>query len=298
MPEFAAQYLSMCRKATPFMKKLLLLLLSPFIALTARAQTCCEQPSSDFGLLAMAGDFKEAHLAPLPLNYTPKEFSSMIKFVTTDGKEGSAFYVPSGEPTSNVLIIFHEWWGLNDYIKKEAERWQEQLGNVDVYAVDLFDGQIATTAEEASKLSTALSKKRGEAIVKGLIAKIGINKRVATMGWCMGGSWSLTATLLLGDEAAGCVMYYGFPERDEEKIKTLKTDVLYVYATRDNFIKKDDVDLLEKRVLATGHKFERYDYAAVHAFANPSNPQFAAKEAKDAEVRVLDFLKKRLPPVK
>lgn len=280
------------------MKKLLLILLSPFLVLSGYAQSCCEKPSSDFGLLAMAGDFKDAHLSPEPLNYTPKEFSSMIRFETTDGKEGSAFYVPSDQPTGNVLIIFHEWWGLNDYIKKEAERWQELLGNVDIYAVDLYDGQVATNAEEASKLSNALSKKRGEAIVKGLIAKIGVNKRVATLGWCMGGSWSLTAALMLGNDAAGCVMYYGFPEKDEEKIKMLKTDVLYVYGTKDNFIKKDDVDRLEKLVLATQHKFERYDYPAVHAFANPSNPQFAAKEAKDAEVHVVDFLKKRLGPVK
>lgn len=280
------------------MKKLLLILLSPFIALSGYAQSCCEKPSSDFGLLAMAGDFKEAHLSPEPLNYSPKEFSSMVKFATTDGKEGSAFYVPSDQPTGNVLIIFHEWWGLNDYIKKEAERWQELLGNVDVYAVDMYDGQVATTAEDASKLSTALSKKRGESIVEGLIAKIGVNKRVATLGWCMGGSWSFTAALKLGKDAAGCVMYYGFPEKDEEKIKMLKTDVLYVYGTKDNFIKKDDVDLLEKQVMATQHTFERHDFAAVHAFANPSNPEFAAKESKEAEGYVLEFLKKKLQAVK
>lgn len=276
------------------MKKLLLILLAPLLTMQARAQSCCEKASPDFPLLAMAGDFKDAHMSPLPLSYSPKEFSSMITFETVGGKQGSAFYVPSDQPTGNVVIIFHEWWGLNDYIKKEAERWQELLGNVDVYAVDMYDGQIATDPDQAAKLSNALSQKRGEEIVGGLIAKIGVNKRVATLGWCMGGSWSFTAARMLGDKAAGCVMYYGFPEKDEKKIATLKTDVLYVYGTQDKFIKKEDVDLFEKQVLATQNKFERHDYAAVHAFANPSNPNFAAKEAKLAEVLVLDFLKKRL----
>ena len=276
------------------MKKLLLILLAPLLTMQARAQSCCEKASPDFPLLAMAGDFKDAHMSPLPLNYSPKEFSQMITFETVGGKQASAFYVPSDEPTGNVLIIFHEWWGLNDYIKKEAERWQELLGNVDVYAVDMYDGQVATDPDQAGKLSAGLSEKRGEAIVSGLIQKIGVNKRVATLGWCVGGSWSLKASIMLGEKAAGCVMYYGFPEKDEKKIAALKTDVLYVYGTKDEFIKKEDVDLLEKRVMATQHKFERHDYATVHAFANPSNPQFAAKEAKLAEVLVLDFLKKRL----
>ena len=278
------------------MKKLLLILLSPVVALSAYAQSGYEKPST--GLMAMAGDIKEAHASPVPNNSAPEEFNQMIKFATTDGKEGSAFYVPSDQPTGNALIIFHESWGLNDYIKKEAKRWQEQLGNVDVYAVDMYDGQVATGAEEADKISAALSKKRGEAILKGLIAKVGINKRVATLGWGTGGAWALNMAMLMGNDAAGCVIYYGLPEKDEEKIKAIETDVLYIYATKDASIRKDDVDQFEKQVIATQHTFERHDYPLTHAFTNPNDPQFAAKEAKEAEVYVLEFLKKRLTPVK
>ena len=292
MPEVAAQYLSVLGKV--FMKKLFTILFLQLITTHAIAQSCCTPPSGDFQLLAMNDDFKEAHMSPLPLNYTPGEFSAMIKFATDDGKEGNAFYLPSDKPTGNVLIIFHEWWGLNDYIKKEAERLQLVLGNVDVYAIDLYDGQVATEAADAAKLSEGLSQKRGEAIVRGMISHIGVNKRVSTLGWCMGGTWAFTASLMLGEKAAGCVMYYGFPEKDEAKIKTLKTDVLYVYGTKDKFITKDAVDLFEKQVLGSLNKFERHDYNAVHAFANPSNPNFAAKEAKAAEVYMIDFLKKKL----
>ncbi|MBL7717549.1 MAG: dienelactone hydrolase family protein [Flavipsychrobacter sp.] len=276
------------------MKRIFLVAVWQCLTLLASAQSCCVQQGSDFQLLAMNDDFQGAHLSPEPFAYTPKEFSSMITFKTDDAKDGRAFYVPSSQATHNVLIIFHEWWGLNDYIKKEAERWQELLGNVDVYAIDLYDGQVAAEAKDAARLSQALDKKRGEVLVKGLIAKIGINHRIATLGWCMGGSWSFTATRMLDKRAAGCVMYYGFPEKDEDKVKELKTDVLYIYATQDKFITKDDVDYFEKQVLATGKGFERHDYNAVHAFANPSNPQFAAKEAKAAEVFAVEFLKKRL----
>ena len=73
-----------------------------------------------------------------------------------------------------------------------------------------------------------------------------------------------------------------------------KKDVLYIRASQDKFITKDAVDQLEKQVIATGNKFERHECVAEHAFANPSNPQFKAKEAVAAEQYVLAFLKKRL----
>jgi carboxymethylenebutenolidase len=270
-----------------------LLLLVQLFMVGSQAQTCCHQPG-DFPTLAMAADFQEAHLDPLPLNYQPKEYSSMIKFATEDGRQGSAFYVPSDKPSTAALIIFHEWWGLNDYIKQEAERWQKLLGNIDVYAIDLYDGQVATEAKDAGKLSNALDEQRAEKIIKGLLAEIGRDKQIATLGWCMGGSWSFKATLLAGDRSEACVMYYGFPETNEEKIKQLKTDVMYVWAMKDKFITKDAVDHFEQQVLATQNKFERHDINADHAFANPSNPKFAAKEAVAAEQFAIAFLKKRL----
>jgi len=258
-----------------------------------QAQSCCVK-DADFKLLAVNADFKASHQAPEPFEYTPKS-GSMITFHTKDAaKDGQAFYVPSDEPTNKVLIIIHEWWGLNDYIKREAERWQEKLGNIDVYAVDLYDGQVAATPEEASKLSSNLDNKRAETILSGLISKIGNNKLIATLGWCMGGTWSFTATLLAQEQAAGCIMYYGFPEKDAKKIKGLRTDVLYIRANQDNYISQDKVNQFGKEVTATGHKFELHSYDAAHAFANPSNPKYDRLAAAEAEDISIKFLKKKL----
>ena len=116
----------------------------------ANAQNCCAKPG-DMKALAMNMDFKSAHAAPEPFEYVAKS-GSMIEFATENGKSGSAFYIPSPSPTKNVLIVFHEWWGLNDYIKQEAEKLQQSLGNVEVYAVDLYDGQVAADPETAGKL--------------------------------------------------------------------------------------------------------------------------------------------------
>jgi carboxymethylenebutenolidase len=250
--------------------------------------------NGDFAVLAMNESFMASHDAPLPLNYTPAK-GSMVSFETLDaGKKGNAFYVPSDKPTTNVLLIFHEWWGLNEYIKREAERWQEMLGNVDVYAVDLYDGLATSDPVTAGKFSGGLDKKRAENIIKGILALAGRDKAIASLGWCMGGSWAFQASLLAGKQSVGTVMYYGFPEQEEKKIKTLTSDVLYIYATRDAHITRPVVDRFKAQVEETGNKFDLHTYDAVHAFANPSNPNHDALSSTQAELIAKKFLQEKM----
>jgi carboxymethylenebutenolidase len=131
-------------------------------------------------------------------------------------------------------------------------------------------------------------------ILKGLLSEIGKNKLVATMGWCWGGTWAFKAGVLAEKQNVGVVMYYGFPEEDEKKIKPLNADVLYVWASRDKFIPKSVVDSFEKKVEATGHDFALQTYDADHAFANPSNPKYDMMAAKQAEQLTLKFLRTKL----
>lgn len=263
------------------------------MAMPSFAQNCCSAPVSDFGMLALNEDFKKEHLDPLPIDYQPKT-GYMDSFNTLDGSTAKAFYVPSDQPTSKTLIIIHEWWGLNDYIKREAERWQELLGNVDVYAVDLFDGKVAADAATASKLSSSLDKKRAENIIKGLHRNIGTNNIIGTLGWCLGGTWAFTASRLVEKQAAGCVMYYGFPEQDEKLISQMKTDVLYIWAARDKHITKDAVTAFGQKLEGAQRKFTMHTFDADHAFANPSNPVYDRLAARQAEQLAIAFLKKYL----
>jgi len=255
------------------------------------AQSCCAKPC-DMKTLALSSDFKAAHLPPLPLKYTAIK-GSMIKFRTTDGIDGNAFYIPSDQATNKVLIIFHEWWGLNDYIKREAERWQKLLDGADVYAIDLFDGKVASVPDSASIYASNIDPKRADAIIDGLLRKIGQDGEVATLGWCMGGSWSFRATVLLKNQAAGCVMYYGFPEKEDKRIMP-QADVLYMWGSQDKFILKPAIDSFATKIKATGHQFTMYSYDAPHAFANPSNPKYNADATAQAQEITLKFLKEKL----
>jgi len=276
------------------MKKLFTFFLSAFLLFAlnkATAQSCCKKPT-DMQLLAFNKAFKDAHLPPNPISFTPEK-GSMIQFhVPGGGYDGNAFYVPADSPSDKVLLIFHEWWGLNDYIRKEAEKWQKLLGGkVSIYAIDLYDGKEAVTPDEAGKLMGSLDPNRGETIINGLLQRIGNGKHIATLGWCMGGSWSFTGAVAAGHEAVGCVMYYGFPEKNPDRIKALRCDVLYIRGSKDAFIKAADVDAFETKVKVSGHDFTLDSFDAVHAFANPSNPNYDIKSATDAQNISLKFLK-------
>ena len=279
------------------MKKLSTIFLAAILSFTlnnATAQSCCKKPT-EMQALALNKAFKAAHLPPKPISFTPEK-GKMIQFpVPGGGIDGNAFYVPSDSPSNKILLVFHEWWGLNDYIRKEAEKWQKLLGGkVSVYAVDLYDGKEAVTPDEAGKLASGLEPNRGESIINGLLQRIGAGKTIATLGWCMGGSWSFTGAVAAGNEAVGCVMYYGFPEKNPDRIKALRCDVLYIRGNKDAFIKADDVEAFKTKVKVSGHDFTLDAFDAVHAFANPSNPNYDVKSATDAQNISLKFLQNKL----
>ena len=276
------------------MKKLLALsVLLIVIHITGQAQSCCVKKGSEWQTLAMSKAFRDSHESPKPFHYESTK-GSMVTFNTEDGKQGNAYYVPSDQPTNKVLIIFHEWWGLNDYIKREAVRWQSMLGNIDVYAVDLFDGQVTDDPAMASKIASNLDPKRAETIIKGALVKAGKDNIIATLGWCMGGAWSFVATLDAKNQSTACVMYYGFPEKDKKKIAQLKTDILYIWGNQDQFITKDLVTNFGEEVKLTGHKFELHEFNGPHAFANPSNPKYQKNIADQAEAIAVAYLKKKM----
>jgi carboxymethylenebutenolidase len=279
------------------LSKITLILLVAAFTGTARGQApaCCAKPpaSSDLWALATTEAFARAHESPLPFEYLDKRGTD-ISFQTLDGKKGRAYYVPSQEASVRTLVIFHEWWGLNDYIRREADRLQDSLGPVDVYAIDLYDGVVATTPEQAGKLSSTLDKHREDFLIKGLLAKIGRDAQISTLGWCMGGSYAFRAAVLAEKQAYGCVMYYGFPEKDGKNITPLQTDVLYIRATQDKFITQSDVAQFGKTVEAAGRKFTLLNFEADHAFANPSNPHYDQAKASVAEGNALAFIRRYL----
>ncbi len=115
-----------------------------------------------------------------------------------------------------------------------------------------------------------------------------------TLGWCFGGTWSLQAALLLGERARACVVYYGMPERDVERLRSLKTDVLFVHAKRDRWITDEVVSSFADSMRAAGKTLHLREYDADHAFANPTGQRYHEPSAREARAAALEYLKKSL----
>lgn len=219
------------------------------------------------------------------------DHSTTITFNTLDGVTENAFYIPSDSTTGNVLIIFHERWGLTTDVKKEAERWKAELGNVDVYAIDMYGGKVTTDPEVALKYSKELSLKRGDNIIRGLLSKIGADKRIITLGWGDGAAWAFRAAVIAGDEATGCVLFYGTPEKEEKNVRGLHADVLYNWASNDKMVQKFFVDDFGRKVEKQGRKFELHTFNAAPSFADPTSPMYNAVLTAEADKYALVFIK-------
>lgn len=279
------------------MKTNILILLLGMVTSMSWAQndiTICHTPATEkFALFASNKSFNNEHQMPRAYVHVSEAGGEMITFACADGMKANAYVIMAEKKTNNWIFVFQEWWGLNDNIKKWSEDLFTEVGNVNVMALDMYDGKLATDRENAGKYMQAFKQDRGNAIVKGAMNYVGKNAKVGTVGWCFGGGQSLQAALTVGKQTVGCVMYYGMPEEDVNRLKTLNSDVLNIWATKDQWINKEVMDKFEVNMKAAGKKFTVYAYDADHGFANPSNAIFDEEAYKDSRAKTIAYFKSK-----
>ncbi len=193
------------------------------------------------------------------------------------------------------VILIHEWWGLNDNIKSMARGLASH--GYTVLAVDLYAGQVATTADGARKLMLSFDDDTGMKNINSATSTLKQNynvTKIATIGWCFGGSQSLNYALS-GNKVDATVIYYGQPVLDNSKISKITWPVLGFYGEADQSISVEKVRQFKSALDSLGIQNNIYIYPGLgHAFANPSGPNYAPKETGDAWNKTLSFLDKNL----
>jgi carboxymethylenebutenolidase len=222
--------------------------------------------------------------------------------VTFDsGKEkGSGFLVtPAGAGPSPAVVVIQEWWGLNDWVKDQARALAKE-GYV-ALAVDLYRGKATDKQEEAHQLMSGLPPDRAMRDLRGAFAYLAARKdvkkdRIGSIGWCMGGRYSL-ALATEEPALAAAVAYYGAPPTDEAAIAKIKAPVLGNYGGEDKGPSPDQVKAFEAAMKKAGKSVDVKIYdGAGHAFANVNNPWGGYREAaaKDAWSRTVAFFTAQL----
>jgi len=117
--------------------------------------------------------------------------------------------------------------------------------------------------------------------------------RIGSVGWCMGGGYSL-ALALAQPKLAGAVIYYGRLVTDDDKIRSLAVPLLGNFGGLDKGIPPESVREFERKAKAAGKSVDFKVYPnAGHGFASSKDPAvFRADDAKDADVRTDAFFGK------
>ena len=201
------------------------------------------------------------------------------------------------EPMPAVIMI-HEWWGLNEHIKNQADILAKE-GYV-VLAVDLYRGEVVADSNRARELTSSVRNNSASAIdnlqsavnyVKSLEMVDG--SRIASLGWCFGGDWSLQLALNSSENPlAATIVYYGRPVTDTASLSSISWPILGIFGDQDQAIPVESVKQFTSALNASGVTNEIYLYEGVgHAFANPSGDNYAPKETADAWQKTIGFLR-------
>ena len=245
-------------------------------------------------LAAFAGVPLGTVLADAGLTRAAAETTETIRITTPAGRQvAAALRKPDTVPAPAVMLV-HEWWGLNDQIKAVAVELASR-GYL-ALAVDLFQGRVATSVEDARDLSQNVKPEEAADTLAAwgqwLTNHPDGNRKMGVVGWCFGGGWALTAATLAPFDAT--VVYYGRVNLPDDQLAKLKGPVLGHFATNDQFITKDIVTQFEAGMKRLGKPATVYWYDAGHAFANPTGDNYNQADAQLAWRRTLDFFGKRL----
>jgi carboxymethylenebutenolidase len=232
-----------------------------------------------------------AVLLALPaLAATPKE----VSYKSGDETVKGILYTPDGKGPFPGIVVIHEFWGLNDWVKEQAAKLAGE--GYAALAIDLYRGKVATTPDEAHEIMRGVPEDRAkrdlEAAFQFLASQPNVKKdRIGAIGWCMGGGYALDLALEEPKLAAD-VINYGHLATDPAAISKINAPILGLFGALDRGITPDDVKAFGAALDKAGKKIEVTIYPdAGHAFENPNNKDgYRAADAADAWNKTVNFL--------
>jgi carboxymethylenebutenolidase len=239
-----------------------------------------------------------AVLACAPFEKAQPDKTGTVSYKSGDETVNGYLALPDGGGKHPAIIVIHEWWGLNDWVKQQAENFAKQ-GYV-ALAVDLYRGKSGTTPDEAHILMRGMPDDRAlrdlEAAYTYLASRQDVDsKKIGSIGWCMGGGWSIKLAVNQPKLAAFVVNYGSLPT-DPMIIAKIQPPMLGNFGADDKGIPPESVQAFEKAMKSAGktEDIKIYDGAG-HAFENPNNKDGYRPEATaDADKRVDTFFAKYL----
>jgi carboxymethylenebutenolidase len=261
-------------------------------------------PAADAGAVA-ATAAEHQHDAPAPTPAGQAEAARAVLEQTLAYGEAArrnlvgylAMPQDAAEPLPAVIVI-HEWWGLDANVKAVTRRLAAE-GYV-ALAVDLYGGATADTPDAAQALMRDLyadpdAARNNLRQAYDYLEKYALAPRIASIGWDLGGGWSLQTALLYPNQLDAMIMYYGQVLTERDRLASLNVPVLGFFAADDESIPVREVQDFRAVLMDLGKVSEVLIVPRVnHAFANPSGANYNEQAANEAWKTTLAFLERHL----
>lgn len=228
--------------------------------------------------------------------------SKQVTYKSGDDTVTAMLYTPAGKGPFPALVVIHEWWGLNDWVKEQASKLADQ-GYASL-AIDLYRGKVATSPDEAHEIMRGLPEDRVRrdllAAFNYLVSQKNVDpKKIGSIGWCMGGGYSLMLALN-EPRLAASVINYGRLATEPDELKKINASILGIFGGQDRGIPVDSVRKFEQQLKQMGKTVEIHIYPdAGHAFENENNKAgYREADTKEAWQKTTAFLQKHLSAAK
>lgn len=187
------------------------------------------------------------------------------------------------------VLVVHEWWGLNDYVRARADQ-LAKFGYV-AFAIDMYgEGKITKHPKQASEWAGQI-RANVEQWRERALTGLGVlrkqeqvdSSRLAAIGYCFGGA-TVMQMAYAGAELKGVVSFHGSlpaPEPQQQKEGRIKASLLICHGAADPFVPEDRAQKLREALSAAGADWHMVYYGgARHSFTNPDADQYGVDGIK------------------
>jgi dienelactone hydrolase len=208
------------------------------------------------------------------------------------------------------IIVIHEWWGLNDFVKSKAKE-LAVMGYV-AFAPDMYgDGKMTTDPQTAMKMAgavrgTPLMRRRAALAFTTLRAMANVDTtNMVAMGFCFGGTAALELAYSGADLKGVVVFHAGLVSARPEEYAAIKPKILVLHGADDPYAPADTIANFQRALRESKVDWQMVYFGnAVHAFTNPANGTDNSKglaynpaAAKRSWTYMRDFLNEVLAPM-
>ncbi len=182
------------------------------------------------------------------------------------------------------VLVVHEWWGLNDFARGQAEKLAEQ--GYTAFALDMYgSGKLATHPDDAKQFMQATMGDR-QAMENRFRAAMTIlqnhatvdAERIAAEGYCMGGAIVLNMARL-GLDLDGVVSFHGsLGSNIQAESGDISARIQVYTGGADPFVPVEQVTGFVNEMMTASAHFTLVNFPqAKHSFMAPSADEVAEK---------------------